>query len=245
MTSPPHVLEVSADFACFTRPELKAERWSYPCPTPSAARGVFDAIYVKPVEFRWQVTKIELLSWPSYIALRRNEVKEVVSTSAVKKWIKGSAQPEPIWADASGEDFKGRTQRQTMALREPRFRIHGRIVPWPGYERQQTAFDEQFRRRARQGKCFHQPYLGCREFVCFFRLIEEQAAEPPPVDHSQDLGFMVYDVFDLRQPQQSDARPFISVFPARIEQGVLTIPPYDSPEVRKPESGQSAERRVG
>src|SRR5690554_5162966 len=72
--SPTHMLDVRGDFACFARPELAVERYSYPCPTPSAARGIFEAIYFKP-QFRWQVTQIELLSPPSYIALRRNEVK--------------------------------------------------------------------------------------------------------------------------------------------------------------------------
>ena len=74
----PHVLEVWGDFACFSRPDLKVERYSYPLPTPSAARGVFEAIYFKP-EFYWQVTRIETLTPPSYIALRRNEVKDKAS----------------------------------------------------------------------------------------------------------------------------------------------------------------------
>jgi len=123
--SSPHVLEVWGDFACFTRPETKVERYSYPCPTPSAARGVFEAIYFKP-QFYWQVTRIEMLTMPSLIALRRNEVKDKASTAAVQKWMTGTAPAEPLFADAdaslTGSDQKGRTQRQTMALRNPRFR---------------------------------------------------------------------------------------------------------------------------
>jgi len=234
-----HTLEVWGDLACFTRPEMKVERYSYPCPTPSAARGIFEAIYFKP-QFYWQVERIELLSWPSYLALRRNEVKDKVPVPAVKRWMSGKAEPEPLWADGDkfllGTDQRGRTQRQTMALRKPKFRLTARIVPRPGYESQQKAYDAQFVRRAAQGKCFQQPYLGCREFVAFFRYVEQPEQDSKPVDYSQDLGWMLYDVFDLRQTNGSDAKPFITVFQARIEHGVLEVPPFDSPEVRKPQS---------
>jgi len=229
-----HVLEIWGQLACFSRPEGgKVERFSYPCPTPSAARGILDAIYVKPPEFRWQVTRIELLSMPTYIALRRNEVSDVVSTRNIAKWIKG-AQPTPLFAD----DERYRQQRQTMAIRNPHYRLHAQIIPWPGFERQHTAFDQQFRRRASHGKCWMQPALGCREFVAFFRLIHDVEAdrrERPPVPLDQDVGFMVYDVFDLSQPGRSDSAPCISLFHAVIRGGVLEIPPYESRDVRKPE----------
>ncbi len=250
---PTHVLEVWGDFACFSRPELSVERFSYPCPTPSAARGVFDAIYSKSYDqrtkvsrFYWQMEKIELLREPAYIALRRNEVKDKANIGAIRKWMTGKAPPEPIWADAdkafTGNDTQGRTQRQTMALRNPRFRLHARIVPRSGYEAEQAAYDQQFVRRARHGKCFQQPYLGCREFVAFFRHVASLDGEPAPVDYSQDLGLMLYDVFDLRRVNGPDARPFISLFKARIERGTLTVPPFESEAVLKPEPG---ERRAG
>jgi len=236
-----HVVELWGDFACFTRPEMKVERYSYPCPTPSAARGALEAIYFKP-QFYWQVERIELLSPPSYIALRRNEVKDKVSVSAVRKWMTGKAPPEPLWADGDrdllGTDQRGRTQRQTMALRNPRFRVTARIVPRSGQESQQKAFDAQFVRRAAQGKCFHQPCFGCREFVAFFRYIDSPESEPQPEDYSQDLGWMLYDVFDLRKTNGRDARPFITVFRAKIERGVLEVPPFESDLVRKPEPEQ-------
>lgn len=228
-----HILEVWGDFACFSRPELAVERYSYPCPTPSAARGIFEAIYFKP-RFYWQVSRIELLSSPSYIALRRNEVKDKISEAAVKKWMKGQ-DPEPLFADAdkslTGTDQKGRTQRQTMALRSPRFRLHARIQPRSGYEAELPAFNSQFRRRAAQGKCFQQPSLGCREFVAFFRLIDTPENEPEPVAYSQDLGFMLYDVFDLSADNHATfirdwkkVKPSISVFAASIRNGVLEVP---------------------
>lgn len=244
--APTHILEVWGDFACISRPELKVERWSYPCPTPSAARGVFDAIYCHPKEFRWQVTKIELLSLPQYIALRRNEVKEKVNVNAVKQWLAGKADVQPIRADAdkalTGSDEKGRTQRQTMALRDVRYRLHAHVVPWPGFEGRRKAFDQQFIRRASRGKCWMQPYLGCREFVAFFRLVTDLASEPPAAAHDQDVGLMLYDVFDLSRPNDCYAKPFISLFEARIRAGVLEVPPFDSDDVLKPDGG---ERRAG
>ncbi len=233
-----HVLEVRGDFACFSRPEMKTERYSYPCPTPGAVRGVFEAIYFKPA-FRWQVTRIELLAMPAYIALRRNEVKDKISERAVGQWMKGTAPVEPLWADGDkgmlGTDMKGRTQRQTMALRGPHYRLHGQIIPRRGSESEQAAFDGQFVRRAVQGKCFQQPYLGCREFVAFFRYVDSLESEPAPVSYTQDLGLMVYDVFDLDQVNDSFAAPSVSVFRAHVTGGVLDVPPFDSSVVFKPE----------
>lgn len=232
-----HTLEVWGDFACFTRPEMKVERYSYPCPTPSAVRGIFDAIYFKP-QFYWQPDRVELLTYPSYLPLRRNEVKEKINVASVKKWMSGSEPPEPILADAdrsiTGTDQKGRTQRQTLALRKPRYRITAHIVPRPGYEKEQAAYDAQFVRRASQGKCFHQPALGCREFVAFFRYVSQLDQEPPAVDYNQDLGWMLYDVFDIRTANGQDGSPCISLFRAQIVHGVLDIPPYESELVRKP-----------
>lgn len=234
-----HILEVWGDFACFTRPEMKVERYSYPCPTPSAARGVFEAIYFKP-QFYWQVDRIELLSYPNYIPLRRNEMKDKIAVAAVKKWMTGQETPQPILADAddsiTGDPKKGRTQRQTMAIRNPRYRLFAHIVPRRGYESEQAAYDAQFIRRASQGKCFHQPALGCREFVAFFRYVPGSENLLQPVDYNQDLGWMLYDVFDLRKANGSDAPPFITVFRAQVTHGVLEVPPFESHLVRKPES---------
>jgi len=230
-----HTLEVRGDFACWSRPELKVERWSYPCPTPSAARGIFDAIYWKP-QFRWQVDRIELLAPPSYIALRRNEVSATApAPSTINSWARGTRGPEPLLADSSDR----RQQRQTMALRSPHFRVHAHIVPRAGSEADQKAFDRQFQRRATVGKCAWQPYLGCREFVAYFRYLPDSAAEPPPVQFSQDIGWMLYDVFDLaEQNGPGVGEPRISVFRAQIEDGVLNVPPYDSDLVRKPVEGR-------
>ncbi len=239
----PHVLEVWGDYACFSRPELAVERYSYPCPTPSAARGIFEAIYFKP-QFYWQITRIEVLNQPSYIALRRNEVKDKISETMVKKWMKGTAEPSPLFADAdkslTGSDQKGRTQRQTMALSKPRFRLHAEIVPKAKTKSTQNGHDSQFIRRAKQGKCFQQPFMGCREFVCFFRLVTELENEPKADDYTQDLGYMLYDVFDLTADNHTafkkdwkKVRPSVSVFAARIKNGILEVPPITSDQVLK------------
>jgi len=243
--STPHVLEIWADFACFARPEMKVERYSYPCPTPSAARGVFEAVYFKP-QFYWQVTRIEILARPSLIALRRNEVKDKANVASIQRWMSAKAPVEPIWADADagllGTDMKGRTQRQTMALRNPRFRISAVITPRPNHASQRRAFDEQFVRRASQGKCFQQPCLGCREFVAFFRHVASPEQEAAPYPFSQDLGLMLYDVFDLRRANDPYAPPMVSLFRARVDNGVLEVPPFDSEKVLKP---GPQERRAG
>lgn len=225
-------LEVWGEFACFSRPELKVERFSYPVITPSAARGIFDAIYVKPAQFRWQVERIEILSPPAYIALRRNEVKERISVDLVSLWMSGRQPPRPILADAEG-DTTGRTQRQTMALRDVHYRLRARIVPWPGFESMLPAFEQQFQRRASKGKCFYQPYFGCREFPAWFELRDSDAPQPPPYPVDLDVGLMLYDVFDLSRPGGSADAPYITLFRASVKGGVLEVPPFDDAAVIK------------
>jgi CRISPR-associated protein Cas5d len=237
MKSEYQALEVWGDLACFSRPELKVERFSYPVPTPSAVRGIYDAIYCKPREFRWQVKKIEILYpkehppdyvYPSYIALRRNEVTDKAKVDT----------PKPIAAD----DPDKRTQRQTMALKNVRYRFHAEIWPWPEFESRLHGMVEQFRRRAANGKCIYQPYFGCREFPAFFELVEVDApiSEIYPLD--MDIGWMLYDVFDLSKQNPildtSDKTilpPPISFFQAKVEKGVIDkIPDYNDPAVKKP-----------
>lgn len=248
MANGTHTLEVWGDFACFTRPEMKVERFSYPVITPSAARGIFDAIYwdglrvrqgresiMRPY-FHWQVTRIEVLELPRYIALRRNEVKgRVPGVAILNKWMSGEEQAEPLWADGTDETT-GRTQRQTMALKNVRYRLTAKIVPKPAFGQDYGKFNACFERRAKQGKCFQQPYFGCREFPAFFEYLESPDAKvqlPAAID--QHLGFMLYDVFDLRQETVKDAnKPFITLFDAHIRNGILEVPPFDSSAVKKP-----------
>jgi CRISPR-associated protein Cas5d len=242
-----HTLEVWGDFACFTRPEMKVERFSYPVITPSAARGIFDAIYwdgkrdrdgkrdiIRPY-FYWQITRIEVLEMPRYIALRRNEVKGVVpGTATLNKWMSGKETPEPLWADGNDETT-GRTQRQTVALKNVRYRLTARIEPRPNHKHELGKLNACFLRRAKHGKCFQQPYLGCREFPAFFEYIEPDAPAATAAPMDQHLGWMLYDVFDLANEAPGlDGKPFISVFDAQIKNGVLEVPSFASNAVRKP-----------
>jgi CRISPR-associated protein Cas5d len=247
-----HTLEVWGDLACFTRPEMKVERFSYPIITPSAARGIFDAIYWEGIRekgymrpyFHWQIEQIEMLEMPRYIALRRNEVKDKVPPErTLKSWMEGSAPPAPLWADGGkdelGNDQKGRTQRQTMALKNVRYRLTAGIVPKPRFAASDhvNKFDRIFERRAKQGKCFQQPFFGCSEFPAFFEYIEPSEARKPPAPFDQHIGWMLYDTFDLRRELIKDDKPFISLFDATVVNGVLNVPAFESEQVRKPGKG--------
>ncbi|MBM3203239.1 type I-C CRISPR-associated protein Cas5 [Candidatus Woesearchaeota archaeon] len=231
-----HGLEVWGDFACFTRPEMKVERYSYPLITPSAARGIFDAIYwKKSYGFYWQIERIELLTPPRYIGLRRNEVKDKAPDRAINAWMTGREEPEPLWADGDreslGTDQKGRTQRQTMALKDVRYRLYAHLVSRTDQDMRE--FDAQFERRASKGQCIYQPYLGCREFPAYFELLSEAAPPSMPQPLDLDLGYMLYDVFDLSRANDNTAAPSISLFHARLHKGVMPVPAYTDPAVLK------------
>ena len=247
-----HTLEVWGDLACFTRPEMKVERFSYPVITPSAARGIFDAIYWEGIReahgmrpyFHWQVERIEILEMPHYIPLRRNEVKDKTpSDRTIKSWMEGRWQPEPLradeGADESGTDRKGRTQRQTMALKNVRYRLSARIVPKPEFTApsQTSKFNSIFERRAKQGKCFQQPFFGCSEFPAFFKYLRPgDSPSGQAVHFDRHIGWMLYDVFDLRREIVPDDKAFVSLFDATMKGGVLKVPPFESENVRKPRS---------
>ncbi len=260
----PHnqILDVWGEFACFSQPAFKVERFSYPVITPSAARGIFDAISCAPhreaakAKFRWHVTQVEILrpvhaqpngsseTYPNYIALRRNEVKDKApNPNTIAQWAAGKKQPEPLWADGDGSslgtDQKGRTQRQTMALKNVHYRLHAKIHPWPGYEHEIVALEACFRRRARQGKCVYQPCFGCREFPAYFELVEPDSPPAERLPVNMEVGLMLYDVFDLSRPGTCHDEPCISLFRAAVQGGVLDVPPYESDAVLK---GVSKER---
>lgn len=234
-------LEVWGDFACFTRPEFKVERFSYPVITPSAARAIFDAIYLdfdkgmlkRPV-FYWQVKQIVLLTPPRYIALMRNEVKEKASERAIQGWMRDPSKVEPIFADAT-EEGRGRTQRQTMALKDVKYLIRAEPKLFRPDHALQKKIEGSFERRAAHGQCFWQPYLGCREFAAFFRLVGSDEPLPTPAPVSESIGWMLYDVFDLSRPGMNKDAPRISVFSAELRDGILNVPAYDDPRVIKPQ----------
>ena len=208
------VVEVWGDLACFSMPDAKVERLTYPVPTPSAVRGILSSLYAKPREFYWQVNRIEVLNHIRTISFKRNEVKSKV-------------RDKPIFTD---ED---RTQRQTVALRDVRYRFAASICPRPDFTGTAAQLYAQALRRIREGKAFVQPSLGLREFVAYF---EEADCinRPKPIPVDMDLGLMVYDVFDLHDfTVRKKARPCLSLYHCVMKQGVIEVPPYESPEVIK------------
>ncbi len=225
----PFCLEVWGDYACFTRPELKVERYSYDVPTPSAVRAIFEAILWKPA-IRWRVDRIEVLAPIAWASIRRNEISNRASPRSSGIFI---------------EDY--RSQRAAIVLRDVRYRFHAVLEYIPPDQRPAqrhseeipVALDENvpadespgkyiamFERRARKGQCFTQPYLGCREFTCFFRLVDDVAAEPAPIPETRDLGIMLYDL-DFSNPE--DPQPMF--FRARMVDGVIKVPSPTSMEI--------------
>jgi len=221
-------LHTWGDLACFTRPEMKVERVSYPVMTPSAARGLLEAILYKP-QFRWHVRRIAVKKAIRFLAFRRNEVKSRLSPR----------QPEPLFTD---ED---RTQRNTLALRDVEYVIEAslHLTPLAGLPRRNPTVDDDkdtlvkylvmFRRRAEKGQCFTQPCFGCREFPAHFELANESNMQVGAgINPDTDLGLMLYDVFDLDvlkgQPpgKMGTPVPRITFFPARLNHGLMCVPDW-------------------
>ena len=209
------VVEVWGDFGCFSRPEAKVERLTYPVITPSAARGILSAIYSKPVEFYWQVTKIEVLEPIRYMSFKRNEVKNKIAKNM-----------NPVLV----EDC--RTQRQSVVLKNVRYRIYAKIVKQPEFKGSLQQLYAQAQRRIDGGKCFYQPCMGLREFVCYF----DNPSEIQPINENADFGIMLYDVFNLHKYKvTAKAEPYITLFHAEMKNGVIEVPDFDSELVLKPE----------
>jgi CRISPR-associated protein Cas5d len=223
-------LRTWGDLACFTRPEMKVERVSYQVMTPSAARGLLEAILYKP-QFRWRVRRIAVKKPVRFLAFRRNEVKSRLSPR----------KPEPLFAD---ED---RTQRNTLALRDVEYVIEAsmHLTPLAGLPRRKPANDEDngddtpvkylamFQRRAEKGQCFAQPCFGCREFPAHFELADEASMQVNTgTNPDTDLGLMLYDVFNLDVPKDQPPgkvekpQPRITFFPARLKDGVMHVPDW-------------------
>ncbi len=219
-----YCLEVSGDFACFTRPEMKVERVSYDVITPSAARAIFEAILWKPA-IQWRIDKIEVLTPISWINLRRNEVGSVVPVSSVKSAMKKGSGKLGLYIEDE------RQQRAGLFLREVKYRIHAHFeMRDRSLDNPPIKFSEMFERRAAKGQCFNQPYLGCREFAADFRLVKDDepaSSIPQELQGERDLGWMLYDL-DYSNP--SDPTP--RFFQAHLQEGVLQVPDWDSEEVR-------------
>lgn len=211
-----YCLEVWGDWACFTRPELKVERVSYDVITPSAARAIFEAIFWKPA-IRWQVTKIEVINPVKWATIRRNEVGAVAGKT-------------PLFIEEK------RQQKNTLLLQDVRYRIYAKLIYRPARDRKGEEVKEGenpmkyyqiFERRALQGQCFTQPYLGCREFAANWILVETHDTLQAPLAEDRDLGIMLYDLDFDGNPKKPDAM----FYRVKMEKGVIVVPDKDSEEV--------------
>ena len=205
------------EWACFTRPEMKVERVSYDVMTPSAARGVVEAIYWKP-EIRWHVDRITVLNPIQFTSVRRNEVKDKIG-AGVAKAMKDSVGNLAFYVD----EGDNRQQRATLMLRDVGYIIEAHIEILSGPVNIAKHLD-QFNRRARKGACFTRPYLGCREFAADFEMLEAESSVPA-IDASlagpRDLGWMLHDI-DFTDPKNMQAK----FFHATMQDGVIEVPPF-------------------
>lgn len=215
--------------ACFTRPELKAERVSYEVMKPSAARGVLEAIHWKPA-IRWIVDAIHILNPICFQSIRRNEVGQKAPVGKIKRALQGGAL-DGITIDVK----KDRQQRHTRLLVNVDYVIeaHFEMTARAGPTETEGKHLDMFRRRATRGQCFHQPSLGMREFVAHFELLDPCRPLPEPKRKTAELGFgaerdlglMLLDIdYDTAH------RPPL-FFKAILADGVMQVPHPSSPEV--------------
>jgi CRISPR-associated protein Cas5d len=207
--SPTLSLRAKGRLACFTRPELKVERVSYEIMTPSAARGLFEAVLWKPA-IVWHIERIKILNEIRFVSFRRNEVNNRAGNPS-KTIIQDGGDIRHYFAD---ED---RAQRNTVALFDVDYIIEAHFVMTDkaGPEDNMNKFIDMFTRRVQKGQHFHQPYLGCREFPAQIMAAEDA---PAPIPDTKELGLMLWDI-DYSGKKN---RPIF--FSARLENGVLEVP---------------------
>lgn len=210
-------LKVWGDYACFTRPEMKVERVSYDVMTPSAARGILEAIYWKPAII-WVIDRIHVLKPVRFDNIRRNELASKVPVGTIKRAMKNGKTPVELFIEDD------RQQRAAMVLRNVVYVIEAHFEFKSNEDNNAVKHKEMFDRRARKGQCFHQPYLGCREFPAHFELFEK---EEPVSFHKgkQDLGFMLH---DINFTKDMEAR----FFRAYMNNGIIDVPSLNSKEVK-------------
>ncbi|MBT4513073.1 MAG: type I-C CRISPR-associated protein Cas5 [Chloroflexi bacterium] len=209
-------LRVWGDYACFTRPEMKVERVSYDVITPSAARGILEAIYWKP-EIRWVVDQLLILNPVKFTNIRRNELGGKLSERIVKAAMKNG--------DQRVENFieEDRQQRAAVILKDVAYVICAKFEIRSGQDNPAKHLD-QFNRRARRGQCYHRPYLGCREFPAHFELIEDTMPESR-LKGKEQLGWMLHDI-DFENDMQA------RFYNAEMNDGLIDVPPLKSEEVK-------------
>jgi CRISPR-associated protein Cas5d len=194
------VVQVRAEGALFTRPELRVERVTYPVITPTAAAGVLESIFWKP-QFRWVPVKVEVLREIRQFSLRRNETHDL------------PALADAVTTGRRINTVDKRDQRNSLCLRDVEYRIHAQVELAAGADKDAAAYREQFRRRVNRGACFQQPFLGAREFPAAFFPSDER----PPIAYTEDIGIMLHRIHH-GPPVRFDW------FTARLDAGVLHIP---------------------
>lgn len=209
-------LRIWGEFACFTRPEMKIERVSYDVITPSASRGVYEAIYWKP-EICWVIDRIHVLSPIRFTNIRRNEIRQKIPATSARSAMKAGKGKLGFYAD-NGDN---RQQRAAAILRDVHYVVEAHFELRSDVDTLQK-HSEMFRRRASKGQYFHHPYLGCREFPANFELVEGDI--PKSEVGSKDLGYLLHDIdFD------NEMTPHF--FRAEMKDGVIEVPNFESGEV--------------
>lgn len=232
--------EVSVDvwgkIAMFTPPESKIERVSYSVPTPSACRGILCSIYLKPIEFYYEIKQIEVMKPIKTIEIKTNESKTKIEFE----------NPRPVYLTmgnmenlSSGRTGQG-TQRGNVYLRNVYYRITADIVRRPDAPSRVTieGLHNQFMNRIEKGKCFRQPVLGTHECMAFFKVPDPNMS---PIRESRDFGYMLYDVFDitrnekLNSSEDGNAQNLIrpSFYHAVMRNGIIDVPRWGSSDIRR------------
>lgn len=214
-------IHVWASYGLFTRPELKVERVSYDAMTPSAARGVLEAIHWKPA-VRWVVDRIHVLHPIRFTSIRRNEVGHKAPVGRIKSAMRsGDVSTLTLRSD------QDRQQRASAVLVDPAYVIeaHFEMTGRAGDDDNPAKHLDTFNRRAARGQCFHRPCLGTREFAADFALIAPDTPLPEAIDETRDLGLMLWDI-----DHASPGKPSM-FFRATLRCGVIDVPQPGSDEV--------------
>jgi CRISPR-associated protein Cas5d len=205
-------LKVWGDYACFTRPEMKVERVSYDVITPSAARGILEAIYWKP-SIRWVIDRLHVLNPVRFTSVKRNELGSKLPAGNVRKAMNDGKSPVRIYIE------ENRQQRTSLILKDVAYVIEAHFEFTSGEDNNPGKHLDIFTRRAEKGQCFNTPYLGCREFSCSY----EPAGnfEQSQISGEIDLGWMLHDM-DFSQNNEA------CFYRAVMKNGVIDVPKLSS-----------------
>lgn len=206
-------VRVWGDMALFSRPEMKTERCSYDMITPSAARGLLEAIYWHP-GLAWRIDKIHVVKPIQFTSIRRNEVKNKISAGSVLSVMNGADKPLYL---SSKEEI---VQRASLLLRDVEYVIeaHFEMTEQANAADNEGKFKDITMRRLRRGECYHTPYFGCREFPARFEWYDKETVESAYAGQEKDLGYMLYDL-DYSDPEEIQPMFFRAV----LKNGVLDL----------------------